>query len=445
MAIFLDQNGVLSMGDKTPVTILQETLQKRGLTPHYELLYDGTGTLEPIFKYQVTAADLSAIGDGRTKKAAKHDAAAALLKRMQVNRALTENADIIGTEDVDIASPYTGAINQNFVGMLEEVCVNNRIPNAVIVPIREEGPPHARVFTMQCQVSRITETAVARTKKQAKHLASQQMIRRIEEILGDQYTPLAEKAVADFDDADDLYGEVSNLMALECGNLKPDFAIPISNMHSTFFYRSDEYLLPKVFENLSMENEEFYEKMENPKAFLDNLLQELGGICKSYSVTKSALIEAFEDIDNHYNVKMFCLNEEDNLSEEQNTDQTDEDEEESNVAQYVLEEFDLEGSEGISSASSSARATSVPASREEDSINSTTNPCTATNEITIKPCCEFLSIQCLQGVWAFRGWGDDNDEAIDAASIEAIKFFRLLSTIPSSPSENKSADEVVST
>lgn len=429
------------MGDKTPVTILQETLQKRGLTPHYELLYNGTGTLEPIFKYQVTAADLSAIGDGRTKKAAKHDAAAALLKRMQVNRALTENADIIGTEDVDIASPYTGAINQNFVGMLDEVCVINRIPNAVIVPIREEGPPHARVFTMQCQVSSITETAVARTKKQAKHLASQQMIKRIEEILGDKYTPLAEKAVGDVDDADDLYGEVSNLMALECGNLKLDFAIPISNMHNTFFYRSDEYLLPKVFENLSLENEEFYEKMENPKAFMDNLLQELGGICKSYSVTKSTIVEALEDGDNHYNFKRFCSNEEDNLSEEQNTDQTDDDEDKSNVAQYALEEFDLEDSEGISLSSSD---TPVLPSREEDTINSTTNHCFTTDEITNKPCCVFLSVQCLQGVWAFWGWGDDSDEAIDAASIEAIKFFRVLS-IPSNPCESKSADEVVST
>lgn len=429
------------MGDKTPVTILQETLQKRGLTPHYELLYNGTGTLEPIFKYQVTAADLSAIGDGRTKKAAKHDAAAALLKRMQVNRALTENADIIGTEDVDIASPYTGAINQNFVGMLDEVCVINRIPNAVIVPIREEGPPHARVFTMQCQVSSITETAVARTKKQAKHLASQQMIKRIEEILGDKYTPLAEKAVGDVDDADDLYGEVSNLMALECGNLKLDFAIPISNMHNTFFYRSDEYLLPKVFENLSLENEEFYEKMENPKAFMDNLLQELGGICKSYSVTKSTIVEALEGVDNHYNFKRFCSNEEDNLSEEQNTDQTDDNEDKSNVAQYALEEFDLEDSEGISLSSSD---TPVLASREEDTINSTINHCFTTDEIKNKPCCVFLSVQCLQGVWAFWGWGDDSDEAIDAASIEAIKFFRVLS-IPSNPCESKSADKVVST
>lgn len=437
MAIFLDQNGVLSMGDKTPVTILQETLQKRGLTPLYELLYDGTGTLEPIFKYQVTAADLSAIGDGRTKKAAKHDAAAALLKRMQVNRALTESADIIGTEDVDIASPYTGAINQNFVGMLDEVCVINRLPNAVIVPIREEGPPHARVFTMQCQVSRVTETAVARTKKQAKHLASQQMIKRIEEILGDKYTPLAEKAVGDVDDADDLYGEQSNLMALECGNLKLDFAIPISNMHNTFFYRSDEFLLPKVFENLSLENEEFYEKMANPKVFMDNLLQELGGICKSYPVTKSALIEALEEVDNHYNLKSPCLNEEDNLIEEQNTDRTVDDEDKSNVAQFVLEEFHLEDSEVISLCS---RDAPVLASGEKDTINSTINHCSITNDISNKRCCVFLSVQCLQGVWAFWGQGDDSDEAIDAAAIEAIKFFRVLSI----PSENKSA-EVVST
>lgn len=425
------------MGDKTPVTILQETLQKRGLTPHYELLYNGTGTLEPIFKYQVTAADLSAIGDGRTKKAAKHDAAAALLKRMQVNRALTENADIIGTEDVDIASPYTGAINQNFVGMLDEVCVINRIPNAVIVPIREEGPPHARVFTMQCQVSRITETAVARTKKQAKHLASQQMIKRIEEILGDKYTPLVEKAVGDVDDADDLYGEVSNLMALECGSLKLDFAIPISNMHNTFFYRSDEYLLPKIFEDLSLENEEFYEKMANPKVFMDNLLQELGGICKSYPVTKSALMEALEDVDNHYNLKRSCLNEEDSLTEEQNADETDDDEDKSNVAQYVLEEFDLEDSEVISLCS---RDTPVLASGEKDTIISTINHCSITNDITNKRCCAFLSVQCLQGVWAFWGQGDDSDEAVDAAAIEAIKFFRVLSI----PKKNKSA-EVFST
>lgn len=42
---------------KTPVSILQELLSRRGTTPKYELVQIEGAIHEPTFKYRVTVAD----------------------------------------------------------------------------------------------------------------------------------------------------------------------------------------------------------------------------------------------------------------------------------------------------------------------------------------------------------------------------------------------------
>lgn len=66
---------------KTPVSILQELLSRRGITPKYELVQIEGAIHEPIFRYRVLlSTEFVATGTGRSKKEAKHSAARNLLE-----------------------------------------------------------------------------------------------------------------------------------------------------------------------------------------------------------------------------------------------------------------------------------------------------------------------------------------------------------------------------
>lgn len=69
-----------SLPSKTPVSVLQELLSRRGATPKYELVQIEGAIHEPIFRYRVFINnDFVATGTGRSKKDAKHAAAKNLL------------------------------------------------------------------------------------------------------------------------------------------------------------------------------------------------------------------------------------------------------------------------------------------------------------------------------------------------------------------------------
>lgn len=53
----------------------------------------------------------------------------------------------------------------------------------VYTQISDVGPPHARVFTMECRVWTIIEEGIATTKKEAKHLAAVQVLKRLRIII----------------------------------------------------------------------------------------------------------------------------------------------------------------------------------------------------------------------------------------------------------------------
>lgn len=56
--------------------------------------------------------------------------------------------------------------------------------------VNDIGPPHARVFTIQCFVSSFKEEGIATTKKQAKHEAARKMHARIKKLVDNgEYVP----------------------------------------------------------------------------------------------------------------------------------------------------------------------------------------------------------------------------------------------------------------
>jgi hypothetical protein len=103
---------------------------------------------------------LLAIGSGRSKKEAKHDAAKCLLNRLNV-QGMTSASDpeTVGILDMaDITSPYNGLLQGNAVGELQELCMLNDIQVPEYTVTGDEGPPHAKQFTIMCQVSKLKES-----------------------------------------------------------------------------------------------------------------------------------------------------------------------------------------------------------------------------------------------------------------------------------------------
>lgn len=47
------------MSSKTPVSILQEMCIRKGDVPQYELIHDGGGSHEALFKYRVLVGEMS--------------------------------------------------------------------------------------------------------------------------------------------------------------------------------------------------------------------------------------------------------------------------------------------------------------------------------------------------------------------------------------------------
>nr|WOZ50367.1 R2D2 [Sogatella furcifera] len=172
------------MASKTPVSTLQEMFIVKGITPYYDLIVNGAGTHNPIFKYRLGCGDIVAYGVGKSKKEAKHDAAQNALNQLKNNgQPLNTNEGLLEKMDVDEAnipaassSPYQDVLKHNVVGTLTALCASNRISEPVYELIGEEGPPHCKIFTIECSVMHLKEVAQARTKKQAKHKSSKQML-----------------------------------------------------------------------------------------------------------------------------------------------------------------------------------------------------------------------------------------------------------------------------
>ncbi|XP_012229073.1 RISC-loading complex subunit TARBP2-like [Linepithema humile] len=175
--------------NKTPVSILQEMMVKQGMIPDYELIHDGGGRHVNTFTYKVTCDGLSAIGMGRCKKDAKHEAAKAMLTEIAKHRNYPQLPAASTPAQSPSRSPFHSSplpakISANVpfvnaIGELQELCAENHLKDPEYILVRDVGPPHARVFTIRCTVSNFKEDGVATTKKQAKHDAAKRMVERI--------------------------------------------------------------------------------------------------------------------------------------------------------------------------------------------------------------------------------------------------------------------------
>lgn len=167
---------------KTPVSVLQELLSRRGTTPKYELVQIEGAIHEPTFRYRVTVADVVAMGTGRSKKEAKHAAAKAVLDKLMggQNEGMSASASP-SLPDVQIVSPYDDKIPGNPIGTLQELCMSRRWPPPAYLMENEEGLPHERLFTMACTIFNHKEIGSGKSKKLAKRQAAHKMWEKLQD------------------------------------------------------------------------------------------------------------------------------------------------------------------------------------------------------------------------------------------------------------------------
>lgn len=175
-----DKSAHISSLNKTPASIIQEYAAKNRLVPQYDLIYNGISQSKVSFKYSLTLDGYVTVGDGSSKKEAKHVAAFKLLNEM-----IKDKPELLRTDfkqwdfEKHVVSPFDNTIKENAVGKLNDICANNKLALPEFKLVREEGQAHAKLFTMSCHVSKMIEVATHKTKKQAKHLVADQMVKRL--------------------------------------------------------------------------------------------------------------------------------------------------------------------------------------------------------------------------------------------------------------------------
>ncbi|KAF5271354.1 hypothetical protein FQA39_LY08152 [Lamprigera yunnana] len=160
--------------------VLQEIAVKKGWQfPQYNLLLVEKGTPETEFHCEVKIASVVGLGVAKSKQAAKHEAARVALEKLIELNANTPDETLFKSHHLQVAD-FTTKVNVNYIGILNEMCVNRRIALPIFVEVLN---PHCNGFTYECKVDSISTQAIASSKKQAKQLAAKDMIERTQALL----------------------------------------------------------------------------------------------------------------------------------------------------------------------------------------------------------------------------------------------------------------------
>ncbi|KAI4497706.1 hypothetical protein M0802_007246 [Mischocyttarus mexicanus] len=222
-----------ALSNKTPVSVLQELLSRRGTIPKYELVQVEGVIHEPTFRYRVTVGEVVAIGTGRSKKEAKHAAAKAVLDNLiGSNSELAESAlikclanqnmqDLEGYgDDKDLVNP---------IGVLQEMCVSRHFPPPKYTMENEEGLPHERKFTIVCTIMHLREFGHGKSKKIAKRHAAHKMWR----LLNDSANSVILEADENVKKAARINAYYSDLKGSNVATLSSAHSHKVSQFHKT--------------------------------------------------------------------------------------------------------------------------------------------------------------------------------------------------------------------
>jgi len=238
---------------KTPVSLLQELYVRRGMTPKYDLVQIEGAVHEPTFKYRVTIGEFVATGCGQSKKKAKHSAAKSILDKLlgAQNAGLTPPGQpVIPDLAQEIFSPYDDGIEGNPVGILQELCMSRRWPPPTYDLSQEDGLPHERSFSIVCVIGTLyRETGAGKSKKIAKRLAANKMIKRLRLIPNEE-----DDGNQNIDEDDLAQGLVFRLSQFKDNSLKSGNQSQVNKFHRILKNAEGDCI--KKLHNLNLSNDE---------------------------------------------------------------------------------------------------------------------------------------------------------------------------------------------
>ncbi|KAF5271005.1 hypothetical protein FQR65_LT05355 [Abscondita terminalis] len=174
-----------SFPTKTPVSILQELLTRRSITPKYELVQIDCDIYGFIFRYKIfLSSEFVATSTGRTKKEAKQAAAKNFLdllvgKQAPEQAKATNDVATVGDIRIQVVSSYDDKAMGNPIRRLQEICMSRRWPFPSYTIVHEEGMPHEREFTIACEVLKHKVVGTGKSKKLAKRIAAHYMLQNL--------------------------------------------------------------------------------------------------------------------------------------------------------------------------------------------------------------------------------------------------------------------------
>ncbi|XP_018785155.1 PREDICTED: uncharacterized protein LOC108966616 [Bactrocera latifrons] len=150
------------MVGKSSVSVLQEYCAKNKVPPPtYEYLDEDDGS----FCCKIEFMETDAVGIGRSKRDAKHNAAAVIIKKLRL-------ADASQLADDGAASiPPIDMVVQ-----LRDYCVQQSMPLPTFEIVQQAGTPDAPEFTALCTIASIRRYGVSEKKKDARQKAAYEML-----------------------------------------------------------------------------------------------------------------------------------------------------------------------------------------------------------------------------------------------------------------------------
>lgn len=228
---------------KTPISVLQELLSRRG-TPQYDLMQVEGAVHEPTFRYRVSYQDKDAMGTGKSKKEAKHAAAKALIDKLT---GCSFGDTPVGGVSVK-SDPEAGSGDDepsgNPIGWLQEMCMARRWPPPTYETEMEVGLPHERQFTIACAVLKYREVGKGKSKKIAKRQAAQRMWQRLQDqpLEPNQIIQMLDEEGNEELKAASISGRYAGLKDVRIPSLTTGHGQKVSQFHKALKSRSGESL-----------------------------------------------------------------------------------------------------------------------------------------------------------------------------------------------------------
>ncbi|KAK2906053.1 hypothetical protein Q8A73_009996 [Channa argus] len=169
-----------SNSSKTPIQILHEYGTKSGNLPVYVMEKAEGEAHQPSFVFSVTIEDVSCTGQGSSKKAAKHQAAEAAIRLLQLDPGIVNSP--VMSESNGVAAETNNLSNS--VGLLQELALQRGWRRPEYTVLIEAGPVHQREFTVTCQLESLSEKALGNSKKGAKKAAAEKMLAKLQNLSG---------------------------------------------------------------------------------------------------------------------------------------------------------------------------------------------------------------------------------------------------------------------